>query len=95
MSLRERYFGTHADEEQRTEEIREEIRQRWNRQAQWLTCPYMEEFKEKLDIWLEAHEPQPASHEEMLFCSGTRNGLMLVKKHIDDMERHLKGVRDV
>src|SRR3990172_9383693 len=89
-TLRERYFGALHEERSEEQRIREEIRSRKARQAQWVTSAYMQEFKDLLETWLLAHEPKPESHERMLYTSGTRNGLLIVKRHIDALERQMK-----
>ena len=88
--LQKRYFGDEAEERAEATRIREEISARNNRAAQWVTSPFMEEFKQKLETWLLANEPKPASHEEMLFTSGTRKGILMVKDYIEMLERQLK-----
>ena len=74
-SLRERYFGTVDEAAEREERIRSEIRERWAAARAWLEAPGTKVFETQLDLWLDAHEAKPGTHEEMLFNSGIRAGL--------------------
>lgn len=94
-NLRRKWFPDDNAELEREQAIREEIAARRDRAAEWVTAEYMKEFKEKLETWLMAHEPKPAGHEEMLFTSGVRKGVLMVKDHIAMLERQIRESRNV
>ena len=91
MSLRERYFGTPAEQSAESEVQREALRRRWAEQAEAIRSGWMlNQFKPWLESMLERTEPQPGAHEDMLYTAGTRNGLLQVKKLLQEMERQFK-----
>jgi hypothetical protein len=93
--LRRKYFGDEVSERAKEKSVREEIVDRKRRQSEWVTAEYMEEFKAKIETWMKAYEPKPASHEEMLFTSGVRKGVLIVKEHIEMLERQLRESQNV
>lgn len=93
MNLLERYFGNTIEESRREIEIAEAIKERLAMEAEFMHCSYMPIFRNMVEQWLAQHEPGPAAHEEMLWRGGTRNGLLIVKRHLDEMASRMEGTQ--
>ena len=93
-SLRERYFGSKIEQDEELQRLSAERVHRLSAGARLIdSCS-------DLRSWLEAQlgqrEPTgPMDHATMLFRDGTRNGLMLVKRYLLDLEREIKESRNV
>jgi hypothetical protein len=94
LLLLDRYFGQRETRLKEAERAQEEISARADRQREFVECRYMPEFLEILESWLSANEPNPDTHENMLFKSGVRKGVLLVRQHIEAIVRTKKETSD-
>ena len=91
MSLLERYFGNSVIVEKEDEADRERAHGEIIAKVQWFRMPHMDVFRSEVETLLDRFEPEPGPHEEMLYRAGTRNGLLMVKKYLLDIERQSEG----
>ena len=92
--LKERFFGQRKEAEEDATEEQDNARALFLRERRFADSEFMPEFVALIDGWLLATEPQPGTHEEMLFTAGVRKGLLQVKLFLDDIKR-IKGEKDV
>jgi len=90
-SLREQYFGTDEEIVQEDSDAAELAASEMHERRSWLEHPFTGLFRKMLDAELENNEPQAGTHVDLLHNAGTRNGLLIVKRIIGNIERELRG----
>ena len=72
------------DEAEAVERERQEV-------IQFLGTPYYETVRAKLKEIQEQNDPRPGSHENMLYQSGVRDGIKLVRQYLDALADSVRG----
>lgn len=72
------------DEAEAVERERQEV-------IQFLGTPYFEKVLARLGEIQEQNDPRPGSHENMLYQSGVRDGIKLVRQYLDALVDSVRG----
>lgn len=91
MGLREKWFGTEEEISAQEKEISETVSALRGREAIFSRNDYVNlDFIPWLETLLTQLEPEPGTHEKMLFDSGVRKGVLLVKDHVEGVRKRVR-----